>query len=228
MDGDGADPVFLIMVMINSLTNISTVQSKVHTVVTGIQPTLLRSMELVQALEAARAGEQGRGFAVVASEVRNLAQRSATAAKEIKALIEDSVEKVDEGSRLTDESGRTLKSIVTSVKKVSDIVAEIAAASAEQSAGIDQINNAITQMDQMTQQNAALVEQAAAASESMEEQARGLNELAGFFSFNNCETVTDSERLRNANQISYPTGAESSFVLKARKQAYSRAMKLLS
>ncbi len=138
-------------------------------------------LALNAAVEAARAGEQGRGFAVVAGEVRNLAQRSAGAAKEIKTLIQDSVEKVEDGSRLVDQSGKTLAEIVGSVKKVSDIIAEIAAASQEQSAGIDQVNKAVTQMDEVTQQNAALVEEAAAASESMDEQARGLQKLMDFF-----------------------------------------------
>jgi methyl-accepting chemotaxis protein len=138
-------------------------------------------LALNAAVEAARAGEQGRGFAVVASEVRNLAQRSAGAAKEIKSLINDSTAKVGEGSRLVDESGQTLSQIVLAVKKVSDIIGEIAAASHEQSAGIEQVNRAITQMDQTTQQNAALVEEAAAASESMEEQARKLSRLVEFF-----------------------------------------------
>ncbi len=138
-------------------------------------------LALNAAVEAARAGEQGRGFAVVASEVRNLAQRSATAAKEIKALIVDSVDKVEQGSQLVDQSGQTLEEIVTSVKKVSDIVAEIAAASTEQSSGIEQVNKAIMQMDDVTQQNAALVEQAAAASESMDEQARNMKGLMEFF-----------------------------------------------
>lgn len=139
-------------------------------------------LALNAAVEAARAGEQGRGFAVVASEVRNLAQRSATAAKEIKDLITDSVGKVEEGSELVNESGKTLDEIVNSVKKVSDIVAEIAAASQEQSQGIEQVNKAVMQMDEMTQQNAALVEQAAAASESLEEQAQGLSQQMAFFS----------------------------------------------
>jgi methyl-accepting chemotaxis protein len=138
-------------------------------------------LALNAAVEAARAGEQGRGFAVVAAEVRNLAQRSAGAAKEIKDLIQDSVEKVKTGSGLVDESGKTLTEIVDSVKKVTDIVAEIAAASQEQSVGIEQVNKAITQMDEVTQQNAALVEEAAAASRSMEEQARRLVETMGFF-----------------------------------------------
>jgi methyl-accepting chemotaxis protein len=133
-------------------------------------------LALNAAVEAARAGEQGRGFAVVASEVRGLASRSASAAKEIKDLIQDSVRKVEHGSTLVMESGQTLQQIVLSVKKVSDIVAEIAAAAREQSSGIEQINKAVTQMDEMTQQNAALVEEASAASQAMTEQARLLNQ----------------------------------------------------
>ena len=138
-------------------------------------------LALNAAVEAARAGEQGRGFAVVAAEVRNLAQRSASAAKEIKSLINDSVEKVTEGSKLVDQSGATLEEIVGSVKKVSDIIAEIASAGQEQASGIDQINKAVTQMDEMTQQNAALVEEAAASSEAMNDQAVSLDDLIGFF-----------------------------------------------
>jgi methyl-accepting chemotaxis protein len=134
-------------------------------------------LALNAAVEAARAGEQGRGFAVVATEVRNLAGRSAMAAKEIKALIQDSVARVDEGSKLVDESGRALEEIVMAVKKVTDIVAEIAAASREQSSGIEQVNKAIAQMDTTTQQNAALVEQAAAASQAIVEQTYSLSAL---------------------------------------------------
>jgi len=132
-------------------------------------------LALNAAVEAARAGEQGRGFAVVATEVRNLAGRSAGAAKEIKALIQDTVSKVNEGSNLVTQSGTTLGEIVSAVKKVTDIVAEIAAASNEQAAGIDQVNKAVMQLDELTQQNAALVEEASAASQAMAEQARDLN-----------------------------------------------------
>ncbi|WP_413628669.1 methyl-accepting chemotaxis protein [Herbaspirillum frisingense] len=138
-------------------------------------------LALNAAVEAARAGEQGRGFAVVASEVRTLAQRSASAAKEIKALIDDSVARVDNGSRLVEQAGSTMSEVVASVRRVTDVVAEISAASHEQSDGIEQINQAIVQMDEVTQQNAALVEQAAAAAQSLQEQSVRLSETVGVF-----------------------------------------------
>jgi methyl-accepting chemotaxis protein len=136
-------------------------------------------LALNAAVEAARAGEQGRGFAVVASEVRNLASRSAEAAKEIKILIQDSVGKVTEGTKLVDESGKALAEIVVRVKKVTDVMAEIASSSREQASGIEQVNKAITMMDDVTQQNAALVEEASAAAQALTEQASNLTQLIG-------------------------------------------------
>jgi methyl-accepting chemotaxis protein len=138
-------------------------------------------LALNAAVEAARAGEQGRGFAVVASEVRNLASRSAAAAKEIKGLIQESVAKVDDGAKLVDASGKVLRDIVAGVKKVTDVVGEIATSSLEQSAGIEQVNQAVMSMDEMTQQNAALVEQAAASAQAMTEQSTKLTELMARF-----------------------------------------------
>jgi methyl-accepting chemotaxis protein len=162
---------------VRAMTEINGASRKIADIIGVIDEIAFQTnlLALNAAVEAARAGEQGRGFAVVATEVRNLAGRSATAAKEIKALIQDSVDKVKEGSTLVTQSGATLEQIVTAVKKVTDIVAEIAAASNEQSSGIDQVNKAVVQLDKLTQQNAALVEEASAASQAMADHARELN-----------------------------------------------------
>jgi methyl-accepting chemotaxis protein len=138
-------------------------------------------LALNAAVEAARAGEQGRGFAVVAGEVRNLAQRSADAAREIKSLIGTSVEKVEAGSRLVQDAGSTMDEIVTSVARVASIISDITAAATEQSRGIGQVNTAVSQLDEMTQQNAALVEQAAAAASSLEQQSSSLQGAVSTF-----------------------------------------------
>jgi len=172
---------------VKAMTEINESSKKISDIIGVIDEIAFQTnlLALNAAVEAARAGEQGRGFAVVATEVRSLAGRSATAAKEIKELIQDSVRKVGDGSLLVTQSGQTLEQIVTSVKKVSDIVAEIAAASREQSSGIEQVNKAVMQMDEMTQQNAALVEQATAASQSMADQARELTGMMEKYQVNN-------------------------------------------
>ncbi len=170
-------------VVVQTMASISTSAKKIVDIISVIEGIAFQTniLALNAAVEAARAGEQGRGFAVVAAEVRNLAQRSAAAAKEIKTLIDDSVNKVDIGAKQVDEAGATMDEIVTAVRRVTDIMSEIAAASNEQSAGIEQVNRAITQMDEVTQQNAALVEEAAAAAGSMQEQASSLTDAVSVF-----------------------------------------------
>ncbi|MEK7351723.1 MAG: methyl-accepting chemotaxis protein [Nitrospirota bacterium] len=168
---------------VEAMGEINKSSKKIADIITVIDEIAFQTnlLALNAAVEAARAGEHGRGFAVVAAEVRNLAQRSATAAKEIKGLINESVQRVTDGSELVTQSGKTLEEIVSSVKRVTDIIAEITAASQEQATGIDQTNKVIMQMDEMTQQNAALVEEATSASQSMNEQAQALMRQVGSF-----------------------------------------------
>jgi methyl-accepting chemotaxis protein len=173
--------------VVNTMGSINDSSRKIFDIISVIDGIAFQTniLALNAAVEAARAGEQGRGFAVVASEVRNLAQRSAAAAKEIKELIGNSVEQVDIGSKLVQQAGSTMDDVVASVRRVTDIMGEITSASSEQSIGIDQVNTAIGQMDSVTQQNAALVEQAAAAAASMQDQAARLAEVASSFRLGN-------------------------------------------
>jgi methyl-accepting chemotaxis protein len=169
--------------VVGTMSSINASSKKIVDIISVIDGIAFQTniLALNAAVEAARAGEQGRGFAVVASEVRNLAQRSAAAAKEIKGLIDDSVKQVDEGSKLVDQAGAAMQEIVASIQRVTDIMADITAASQEQSAGIGQVNQAISHMDETTQQNAALVEQAAAAAQAMQEQAGRLAKAVDIF-----------------------------------------------
>jgi methyl-accepting chemotaxis protein len=184
--------------VVTTMSSINESSKKIVDIISVIEGIAFQTniLALNAAVEAARAGEQGRGFAVVAGEVRTLAQRSASAAKEIKGLIGDSVEKVEDGTKLVDQAGKTMDEIVSSVKRVTDIIAEISAASVEQSAGIDQVNKAISQMDEVTQQNAALVEEAAAAAESLEEQAIKLSDTMSMFKLSGIEQRVPPGRAR--------------------------------
>ena len=171
--------VAVVATAIKAMGEINVSSKKISDIIGVVEEIAFQTnlLALNAAVEAARAGDQGRGFAVVAGEVRGLAGRSAVAAKEIKSLIRDSLERVEQGSSLVTESGQTLEGIVTSVKKVGDIIAELAAGSREQLSGIEQVNRAVTQLDQMTQQNAALVEEASAASKSMAERAGAMSDM---------------------------------------------------
>ena len=182
--------------VVATMTEISESSSKIADITGLIEGIAFQTniLALNAAVEAARAGEQGRGFAVVATEVRSLAQRSSSAAKEIKELIGASVQKIHDGSSLAGEAGKTMTEVTQAVARVTDIMGEIAAASTEQSRGIEQVNQAITQMDEVTQQNAALVEEAAAASKSLEDQGRVLNEAIAFFRLDDAGRVTQTAR----------------------------------
>lgn len=177
--------------VVNTMGSINESSRKIVDIISVIDGIAFQTniLALNAAVEAARAGEQGRGFAVVASEVRSLAQRSAAAAKEIKTLIGDSVDKVEIGAKLVDQAGATMDEIVDSVKRVTDIMSEISAASQEQTSGIEQVNQAIAQMDEVTQQNAALVEQAAAAAQSMQDQAANLSQVVSIFRISDQKTT---------------------------------------
>ncbi len=189
--------------VVTTMSSINESSKKIVDIISVIDGIAFQTniLALNAAVEAARAGEQGRGFAVVATEVRNLAQRSAAAAKEIKTLIGDSVEKVGTGTKLVDEAGKTMEEIVNSVKRVTDIMSEITAASQEQSAGIEQVNQAITQMDEVTQQNAALVEEAAAAAESLEEQAQNLAGAVAVFKLAGGQGLAHSAQVTERREV---------------------------
>ncbi|MXS83940.1 methyl-accepting chemotaxis protein [Nitrosomonas oligotropha] len=188
--------------VVQTMSSINESSKKIVDIISVIDGIAFQTniLALNAAVEAARAGEQGRGFAVVATEVRTLAQRSATAAKEIKELINDSVAKVEVGTRLVDEAGDTMNEVVTAVKRVTDIMNEISAASQEQHSGIEQVNQAVNQMDEVTQQNAALVEQAASAAETMHDQAQALAQAVSIFKLSEGSDSVVAKPVKRSNR----------------------------
>ncbi len=209
--------------VIVTMVDINASSRKIEDIISVIDGIAFQTniLALNAAVEAARAGEQGRGFAVVAGEVRNLAQRSAGAAKEIKQLISDSVSKVQNGTKLVEDAGKTMGEIVSSVQRVTDIMGEITAASVEQSAGIDQVNDAITSMDEVTQQNAALVEQAAAAAESLVDQAVSLIEVVSAFQLNGSTRLLTANAPSRANKSISHSGSSRQPARLTAKPTYS-------
>ncbi len=204
---------------VDAMSEINQSSKKIADIITTIDEIAFQTnlLALNAAVEAARAGEQGRGFAVVASEVRNLAQRSATAAKEIKSLIEDSVKKVDAGTELVNQSGSTLGEIVTSVKRVTDIITEIAAAGKEQSTGIEQVNKAVTQMDAVTQKNASQTEEMSATAQTLTDQAAQLRDLVARFKLSESGRTVPRPAPRSKVPATKPRPA----VVKALKNGHS-------
>jgi methyl-accepting chemotaxis protein len=210
--------------VVSTMSAINTSAKKIEDIISVIDGIAFQTniLALNAAVEAARAGEQGRGFAVVAGEVRNLAQRSASAAKEIKELITDSVTKTAEGTRQVENAGSTMEEVVTSVKRVADIISEIAAASVEQSTGINQVNQAVTSMDEVTQQNAALVEQAAAAAESLVEQSTALVTVVSVFNVGKASHTAKSS-VRSVPKLSAPKTSAKPTAKPAAKIASAKA-----
>lgn len=205
--------------VVSTMSLISDSSNKIASIISVIDAIAFQTniLALNAAVEAARAGEQGRGFAVVATEVRNLAQRSAAAAKEIKNLIDHSVEKVENGTKLVSEAGKTMEEIVTSIKHVAEIMSEITAASQEQSSGIAQVNQAVAQMDEVTQQNAALVEEAAASAESLENQAKDLAGAISIFKVGQIAGNTATIQKLTANKSNLRKNKVISVVRKTKK-----------
>jgi methyl-accepting chemotaxis protein len=197
-----------VMKLVETMGDVNSSSGKISDIIGVIEGIAFQTniLALNAAVEAARAGEQGRGFAVVASEVRSLAQRSSAAAKEIKALIDDSVEKISQGNRQVTQAGSVMSDVLTSVQKVADIMTEISSASHEQSQGIDEVNNAVVMMDESTQQNAALVEEAAAAAAAMQNQAQHLETLVNRFQLDE-QAVSALSKTSLASEVNQTTKA---------------------